>query len=181
MKRIQLITFFICLTITVNAQNRGKIYLGATLHDNKEIGASVLASFKVFKCISAGIGADATSYMDHFIAPIYADVRGDFKAGKFTPFVYAQAGVAAYQKNHYIEKGTIFGQPYQTTADIQGRFFYGGGAGVSYDLGLCAIFGQYSIRNYSFNYDYADGGMIQDQTKNNTVGLATAGIIFYLR
>lgn len=181
MKKLSLITLFICLTVIVNAQEKGKIYLGGILHDNKEIGGSVLGSFKVIKFLSAGIGVDATRYMDHFLAPVYGDVGANFNVGKITPFVYVQAGIAAYQKDHYIEKGTIFGQPYQTTADIQGRFFYGGGAGISYDLGLCAVFAQYTVRNYSFYYDYADGGLIHDQTKKKTVGIAAAGIAFYIR
>jgi|GEM_PF-1624291 len=177
MKKITLLLLFTFAISIVNAQRLTKVYIGPTIHDG-EIGGSVVGSFGINKYLGAGIGVDASKYMDKILVPIYVDVRAHLPLNKWSPFAFAQTGIGVYQNNDYIEKGTVFGVPYQVTADVQGRLFYGGGAGVSYALGPIGIFAHYTFRSYQFNYDYVNGGMINDQNKSKGTSIITAGIVF---
>lgn len=187
MKKLILFTL-LCLPMIVNAQRLSRAYLGAQLHDFKSPGGSFVYSFAINQYVGIGPGLDAGSYktetvrgdeVSSGIMSFYGDVRGRYDVGNFAPFAYGQGGYFVYnQKGQFLDQTATY-----MDIERKGKFFYGGGVGVSYKKGLVGVFVSYTQRIYNFKYspDEANinGRPLKDLVDNSaSVGIITAGIIF---
>lgn len=180
MKKLFLLILSI-FPLFVFGQRVGKVYLGPMLHDNDFGGAGAI-SFRLNKHLNLGAGVDVTKFMDKALTNVYADVRVSFPS-KISPYIILQGGRPIYQKYNifYTELGMsdMGAGGYAAYWNVKGRYFYGGGIGVIYNMPLCGLFVQGAYRSYSYRYE--TGLRPYNHNASKGVMALSAGIAFYLR
>lgn len=174
MKKLILLVV-ICLPSILNAQRLSRAYVGLMLHDN-EIGGSLMNSFGINQYLGIGAGVDITSYESELMVPFYLDVRVKYPINNLAPFAFGQFGKQLFTKDlKYVDET---GSAKDTK--INGKLFYGAGAGISFKPGNIGFFVSYTQRWYQFNYK--DSPTINGRPlladPDKSLSIITAGLVF---
>ena len=152
MKKIYLVLFLLA-PLFLHAQRRenfSNAYLGAMLH-NAQAGISLVNSFGFVRYAGIGAGVDLTSYCNSVMVPVYVDVRLKYPVGRFIPYAVGQFGKPLYEKNNALtyreESGSVI------PIKMNGRRFFGTGAGFQYRAEKIWLFASYIRRQYLMQYE----------------------------
>lgn len=171
------ITLFILLSLPgfVNAQRLSKAYIGPMLHDS-EIGFSLINSFGISQYFGVGAGVEITKLEGKVLGPVFMDVRGKYPIKDISPMVFGQFGFPLYSNdfNYVDETGAA------KNTSINGKYFYGGGVGVSYQPGKFGFFVSYTYRDYKLKYkdEPTINGRAFLDDPSNSASIITAGLVF---
>jgi hypothetical protein len=177
MKRLLLLVLmFPSLAIAQTKERHSRAYIGAILHDFDQPGISLVNSFGINQYLGIGAGADLTRFKGETMVPLYGDIRIKYPVNAFAPFAFGQFGYQLYNGK------TRLGQDVTAVpmdSKMKGKYFYGGGLGVSYKANKVGFFLSYTQRAYSFKYDKFDING-RDVTPDNpkSAGILTLGLIF---
>ena len=174
MKKLILFTL-LYLPAIINAQRHSRAYVGAMLHDS-ELGASLINSFGINQYFGIGAGVDISSLDSRLIVPLYLDLRGRYLINNIEPMIFGQFGFPLYNKEFKYVDGSLEIQK----TEIQGKMFYGAGAGVVYKLSKIGVFASYTYRQYKFKY--ADKPTINGrelfENPEKSPSVITLGLVF---
>lgn len=177
MKKLLLSLVMLPLLATAQYKERhSRAYIGLMLHDFNEPGISLVNSFGINQYLGIGAGADLTRFEGETMVPVYADLRVKYPVNAFAPFAFGQFGYQLYNGK------TNFGEdisPALPESKMRGKYFYGGGIGVSYKAGKVGFFLSYTQRAYSFKYDevMVNGRVIRPDDPISA-GVITLGMVF---
>lgn len=131
-------------------ENFSNAYLGAMLH-NSQAGISLVNSFGITRYTGLGAGVDLTSFCNSVMVPVYFDARLKYPIGRFIPYALGQFGKPLYEKNDALsfrnENGSL------NPVKINGRHFFGTGAGFQYRARKVWLFASYIRRQYQLQYE----------------------------
>ncbi|MGX5820652.1 hypothetical protein ACWKWU_20825 [Chitinophaga lutea] len=151
MKKLYILTL-IFLPVITNAQRRenfSNAYLGAMIHENG-VGISLANSFGIGRYAGVGAGVDVTSFCNALMVPAYLDIRAKLPMGRFIPYAVGQFGKPLYQKENAMTYTDESGARWPIK--INGRHFFGAGAGFQYRAKRVWMFISYIRRSYKLNY-----------------------------
>ncbi len=134
MKKLLLLLVIIpTFAIGQTKERLSRAYIGALLHDFDAPGISLVNNFGINRYLGIGAGIDLTKHDGEMLVPVYGDVRVKYPVNNLAPFVVLQGGYPLYNKSDKAGYTDVTGFPVKTKT--MGRYFVGGGAGLSYKKG----------------------------------------------
>ncbi|MEV4883917.1 hypothetical protein MRBLMN1_002428 [Chitinophaga ginsengisegetis] len=148
-----ILLFLLCLPLFTFAQREKLLYGYAygMIHDGRG-GGGVTANVELLNhIISVGPGVELTSYNDHTLIPVFADVKIKHRFGRIDPYITGQFGRNGYNVTRTAEVPSGAGQEL-VTFNESGKYFYGAGAGVAWHFNKIGVFASYIYRGYKYRY-----------------------------
>ncbi|SEW39792.1 hypothetical protein [Chitinophaga arvensicola] len=145
--------FLLCLPLVTLGQREKLLYGYAygMIHDGNA-GGGVIANVELLNhFISVGPGVEVTSYNDHTLIPVFADVKIKHRFLHIDPYITGQFGRNGYNVDRTAPVSNGTGQE-MITFNESGKYFYGVGAGVAWHFSKIGVFASYIYRGYQYRY-----------------------------
>lgn len=178
MKKLILLLLVVpILAIGQTKERLSRAYIAVMLHDLEATGISLVNNFGINRYLGVGAGVDVTKYDGEMLVPVYADVRVKYPVNGFAPFVALQGGYPLYNKSDNAGFTDVTGRPVKTKT--MGKYFFGGGVGLSYKAGKVGGYLSYIQRAYHYRHTNMEING-RDYSPNNpeSAGVLALGLIF---
>jgi len=172
----------LCLPLVSLAQREKLLYGYAygMLNDGKG-GGGVIANVELLNhFISVGPGVEVTSYNDHTLIPVFADVKLKHRFMHIDPYITGQFGRNGYNVDRTATVPAGTGQE-TITYNESGKYFYGVGAGVAWHFAKIGVFASYIFRGYQYRSPDSvdpDTHIANFGTKSVNASVFNVGIVF---
>ncbi|HEY9262016.1 hypothetical protein [Chitinophaga sp.] len=180
MKKI--LVFLLVLPLFSVAQSNKLLngYVYGMVHDGV-LGGGIIGNVSLLhNMIAIGPGVDITSYKDHVMVPVFADVKFKHRFEHIEPYITGQFGFNVYSVSHVAEVDAEGGGQQPVTFNESGKYFYGVGAGAIWHFANIGVFASYIYRGYYYRYpdQIKLDGAVSFGDRSVNVSVITAGIVF---
>ncbi|MGO4292019.1 hypothetical protein [Chitinophaga sp. RAB17] len=180
MKKI--LIFLLFLPFFTAAQS-GKLlngYIYGMVNDGS-VGGGIIGNVSLLhNTIAVGPGVEVTSYNDHVMIPVFADLKIKHQFLHIEPYITGQFGRNAYNVSRTENINTAAGGQQAITFNESGKYFYGVGAGLAWHFPKIGIFASYIYRGYKYRYPdrIESDGQVNFGDKSVNASVIAAGIVF---
>lgn len=155
-------------------------YAYGMIHDGSGGGGVIGNVSLLHNTIAVGPGVEFTSYNDHVLIPVFADLKIRHRFVNIDPYITGQFGRNAYNVSRTAEISAAGGGQQQITFNESGKYFYGVGAGVAWHFAKIGVFVSYIYRGYQYRYPdrVETDGQVSFGDKSVNASVFVAGIVF---
>jgi hypothetical protein len=180
MKKILFFWLFLPLFSMAQSEKLLNGYVYGMVHDGSAGGGIIGNVSLLHNMIAVGPGVDITSYRDHVMVPVFADVKVKHRFTHVEPYVTGQFGFNVYSVSHTEPVNAAGGGQQSITFNESGKYFYGVGAGVIWHFASIGVFASYIYRGYYYRYpERVDlDGQVSFTDRAVNVSVINAGIVF---
>jgi len=180
MKKI--LIFLMVLPLFSAAQSNKLLngYAYGMMHDGTGGGGVIGNVSLLHNTIAVGPGVEITSYSDHVLIPVFADLKIKHGFENIEPWITGQFGRNAYNVSRTANVNAAAGGQQQITFNESGKYFYGVGAGVAWHFTKVGVFVSYIYRGYKYRYpsQVETDGQVTFGDKAVNASLFVAGVVF---
>jgi hypothetical protein len=177
------ILFFLLFLPAFSAAQSEKLlngYVYGMVHDGSGGGGVIGNVSLLHNTIAVGPGVELTSYSDHVMIPVFADLKIKHRFGNLDPYITGQFGRNGYNVSRTEAIKNAAGGQQSITFNESGKFFYGAGAGIAWHFAKVGVFVSYIYRGYKYRYpnQVAVDGQVDFGDKSVNANIFVAGIVF---
>lgn len=177
------ILFFLLLLPLFSAAQSDKLLYGyayGMVHDGKGGGGAIANVSLLNNIIGVGPGVEITSYSDHVLIPVFADLKIKHRFTNIDPYITGQFGRNGYNVSRTTDIPAAGGGQQRITFNESGKYFYGIGAGAAWHFPKIGVFVSYIYRGYTYRYpgQVETDGQVTFRDKSVNANVFIAGIVF---